>query len=86
MICLNERYYHIDATYGIEGKCIFVGSFLQNDVNMSKTHFWVMADYPACTATVLNYDYMEEYINEHMDDLIRMGVEDRYLCHEEVRE
>lgn len=86
MICLNERYYHIDATYGMEGDGIYIGSFLKDDVSMGQTHFWNMSDYPACTSTRLDYDYVENYISEHMDDLIRMGVDDRYLCPEEVRE
>lgn len=86
MVCLNERYYHIDVTYGMEGDGIYIGSFLKDDISMGQTHFWNMADYPACTSTKLDYDYVENYISEHLDELIRMGVDDRYLCPEEVRE
>lgn len=86
MVCLNEKYYHIDVTYGMEGDGIYIGSFLKDDISMGQTHLWNMADYPACTSTKLDYDYVENYINEHLDDLIRMGVDDRYLCPEEVRE
>lgn len=86
MVCLNEKYYHIDITYGMEGDGIHIGSFLKDDASMSEMYFWNIADYPACDSTKLDFDYVENYISEHLDDLIRMGVDDRYLCPEEVRE
>lgn len=85
MVCLDKRYYHIDVTFGIEGDGIYIGSFLKDDNSMAETHSWNFDDYPACAPSRLDYDYVEDYIGQHMDDLIRMGVEDRYLCPDEVR-
>ena len=86
MVCLNEKYYHVDATYGISGDGIYIGTFLKDDLSMSETHFWDMSKYPQCTSRRLDDDYVENYISEHIDDLLDMGVDDRILCPEEIRE
>lgn len=86
MVLLNERYYHVDCTYGINGDGIYIGGFLKDDINMSETHLWDTEVYPKCTSRNLDFDFIESYVNDHMDSLIRMGVEEKYLCPEEVRE
>lgn len=86
MICINEKYYHVDVTYGLSGDGIYVGKFMKDDTSMSETHTWNMSRYPQCISRSLDFDYVEEYIHDHLDDLLRLGVEERYLCPDEIRE
>ena len=86
MVCLDGKHYHIDATYGLNGRSVFVGAFLKSDAEMRQTHHWDPSGYPACTLSRIDYDYVEDYVSEHMDELLRLGVDEKYLCPDELRE
>ncbi len=86
MICLNDKYYHVDATYGISGEGIYIGCFMKDDTAMSETHNWDMSKYPQCTSRNPDYDYIESYIDDHANELSQMGVEDKYMYPDDVRE
>ena len=86
MISLSNQYYHVDATFGITGDGVYVGSFMKDDTFMSDTHLWDIKKYPQCISKHPNYDYVENYIDEHCDELIRQGVDQAYLCPSEIRD
>lgn len=86
LIRLNEQYYHVDCTMGINGDGVYIGCFVKDDIEMSETHVWDNSKYPACTSRVLSFDNVEDYINSHMDKLIAEGVEETYLCPDDIRE
>ena len=86
LVYLNEQYYHVDCTMGINGSGVYIGCFVKDDIEMSEAHIWDHSKYPVCTSRILSFDNVEEYINNHMDQLIAAGVEEIYLCPEEVRE
>lgn len=86
MISLSNQYYHVDATFGITGDGVYVGSFMKDDTFMSDTHLWDIKKYPQCISKHPNYDYVENYIDEHFDELIRQGVDQAYLCPSEIRD
>ena len=86
MVCLDGKHYHVDATAGLTGDGVYIGAFLKSDAQMSSTHLWDVSRYPACTSTRVDFDNVENYVSEHMDELLRMGVEERFMCPAEIRE
>lgn len=86
IVCINDGYYHVDATSGISGDGIYIGAFLKDDASMSLHYFWDMSSYPQCNSRQFDFDVVETYIHDHLDDLTRMEVEEKFLCPDEIRE
>lgn len=86
IVKLNDKYYHVDCTYGMDGDGIYIGKFLRSDSEMSETHYWDMSRYPECRSYSVDYDFVEEYVAEHYDALLRYDIDQKYLSPCDVRE
>ena len=84
LVKLDGLYYHVDPTWGIKDEGVFVSGLLQTDVMMKATHTWKETDYPAAKGTRFDYDYIEEYLADHGDDMIADGAEEKYIFPEQI--
>lgn len=86
MVSINNRYYHVDATYGVDGDGLNIHCFLKDDASMSETHMWDISAYPECNSSTFSFDDVETYIQDHESALLAMGVEEKLLFPEEILE
>lgn len=86
MIHLGDYWFHVDATAGIDGEGIYVGSFLKSDNAMEQTYIWDTAQYPRCISKKPDYSSVESYIDDHFDELLDSGIEERYLRPSDITE
>ena len=86
MINMDHNWFHVDATAGILGDGIYIGSFLKCDSDMEENYQWDRDKYPPCTMRYPNYSAVERYIDDHYDDLIDSGVEEKYLIPDTINE
>ena len=86
LVEFNGKYYHIDATTGVSGSEVYIGTFMKNDKEMQQTHTWDAAKFPAAEGTRFNYDFIEEYIEEHETEILDAGVEENYLFPADITE
>jgi hypothetical protein len=83
MVKLNGIYYHLDATWFVDGKGVNVARYMCSDSAFLKEHRWYEGT-PEAKGRTYNYDYVEEYVNENFDSLIAAGVPEKYLRPEEI--
>ena len=86
LVRFADQYYHIDATYGVSGSQVFVGCFMKNDAQMRQTHRWDAGRFPEAKGKRFDYDFVENYIEDHEGELLDAGVEEMYLFPEEITE
>ena len=86
LVKFDNKYYHIDATYGVSGSGVYVGSFMKTDADMRLTHSWDAAKFPVADGKRFDYDFVEAYIEDHEDDLRDVGVEDTYMFPADITE
>ncbi|MDR1639307.1 MAG: hypothetical protein LBT59_06395 [Clostridiales bacterium] len=83
MVKLNGIYYHLDATWFVDGKGINVARYMCDSHTFYKEHRWYIGT-PEALGRTYNYDYVESFIDENFDSLIAAGVPEKYLRPEEI--
>ncbi|MCD7839608.1 MAG: hypothetical protein LUG46_03155, partial [Erysipelotrichaceae bacterium] len=77
IVKLNNQYYHVDATCGIEQGVCFQ-SFMKCDSQM-KRYRWNQNIVPAATGRHYSYDFIEDWLIDHGEDLVDAGIDSRYV-------
>lgn len=86
MVRLGDQWFHVDATAGIGGEGVYVGAFLKCDSDMEHMYLWDVGSTPRCVVRRPDYSSVETYVDEHFDDLLASGVEERYMRPEDITE
>lgn len=86
MIKLGDQWFHVDPTAGIGGEGVYVGAFLKCDSEMEHLYLWDTSKYPRCIMKRPNYSSVELYVDEHFDELIESGVEEKYMQPDDISE
>lgn len=86
MVRLGDQWFHVDATAGIGGEGVYVGAFLKCDSDMEYMYLWDVDSTPRCVVRRPDYSAVEAYVDEHFDDLLASGVEERYMRPEDITE
>ena len=86
MVRLGDQWFHVDATAGIGGEGVYVGAFLKCDSEMEHMYLWDLATTPRCVVRRPDYSTVEAYVDEHFDELLSSGVEERYMRPEDITE
>lgn len=77
LVRLNNQYYHVDATCGIEqGVC--VSSFMKCDSQM-KEYQWDQDYFPKATGRHFNYDFIEDWLVDNGEDLVDAGIDSQFV-------
>lgn len=76
MVKVNNQYYHVDATYGIENNGICISSFMKDDKDMKLGYTWDENYYPKASGRQFHYDFIENWLIKHGDDLIDTGIDE----------
>ena len=86
MVRLGDQWFHVDATAGISGEGVYVGAFLKCDSDMENMYLWDVGSTPRCVVRKPDYSSVEAYVDEHFDDLLASGVEERYMRPDNITE
>lgn len=77
LVKINNQYYHVDATRGIEQGVCFQ-NFMKCDSQM-KGYRWDQSIVPAATGRHFSYDFIEDWLIDHGEDLVDAGIDSRYV-------
>ncbi len=77
LVKINNQYYHIDATRGIEQGVCFQ-NFMKCDSQM-KGYRWNQNIVPKATGRHFSYDFIEDWLIDHGEDLVDAGIDSRYV-------
>lgn len=77
LVKINNQYYHVDATYGIEQGVCFT-SFMKADTQM-KDYRWDQSIVPAATGRHFSYDFIEDWLIDYGEDLVDAGIDSKYV-------
>lgn len=86
MVRLGDQWFHVDATAGIDGEGVYVGAFLKCDSDMEHMYLWDWDSTPRCVVRRPDYSSVEAYVDEHFDELLDSGVEERYMRPDDITE
>lgn len=84
MVKLEDGYYHLDASWNIDMKGIFVGGFMRNDFDFYN-HSWRIY-HPKALGEKYNYDYIEQYLVSNSSRLLELFIPEDLLYPEPVND
>lgn len=77
LVKINRQYFHVDVTYNI-GEGMSIHSFMKDDKHM-KEYQWNHDKYPRAIGIHYNYDFIEDWLEDHGQELIDAGIDVQYI-------
>jgi len=84
LVKIDGQYYHVDPTWGIKDRGVYVSGLMQPDSMMKGTHIWDTDRYPAAKGMRFDYDYIEDYLVENGNDFLDDGANETYFFPDEI--